>query len=413
MNCKSIFASLLMIAISSVAVADDEGADTFFLLDVNRECFSTNHILGNKNTLKYEAPAPLNEFNMAVYKSKPLLNGSYPNNRQELKKLFDQFYENGGRPDSKKYYELMNQITPQALITIIEATLKDEKALNEIAKESYHHVTDFTKIVLVEGKTPNNYKVRLHLWWPKKDTVAKKLAVEDKHVHKWDFSSKMFAGKFENQIFVTRKATEEEKKIHDEFIAKLEKLPENEQKKVFESVNMIEMALYKKSIFHNKEYLCSLKQNEFYTLNELLEKFKINKNQFQTILSVYQRYVTEPNVTGQYKLKKIGLETLNQPSLYSITDGTIYVERNHLAHRLISNPNEITVTLVVTAPPMKEASPYLLMREESGENLIKHAPKLSVEELKGELTLFLEYMKAKQRKLDELKTPAKKKETVH
>jgi hypothetical protein len=126
-------------------------------------------------------------------------------------------------------------------------------------------------------------------------------------------------------------------------------------------------------------------------------------------MDVYERYVTEPNVTGKYGLKKIGLTALNAPNLYDITDGTIYVERYQLAHRLISNPNEITATLVVTAPPMKEVEPYLLMREETGEDLTKVAPKLSLEQLRGELKLFLEYLKSKNKPV--AKEP--KKATVH
>ncbi|MCS5712257.1 hypothetical protein [Candidatus Berkiella aquae] len=408
---NSILIALLVTTAPVIATAD-EGADTFFLLDVNRECFSTEHILGSDSALKYQAPKTLNNFDMAVFKSQPLRSG-YPKNRQELKKLVDDFYANGKRPKSDEYFNLMNQFTPDAIIAIVESTLKDEDALKEIAKDSYRHVTDFTKIVLVQGDKSNNYKVRLHLWWPQKDSVAKKLAVEDKHVHKWDFSSRMFAGKFENQIFTTRNASEKEKQIHDNFITQVEKLPKDEQKKVFESLNMIEMALYKKSMFHNKQYLCSLKQEEYYTLKDLMKKFNLTKDEVQIILSAYQRYITEPNVTGEYHLKKIGLEMLNPPILYNIADGTIYVERYQLAHRLISNPNDITVTMVVTAPPIKEADPYLLMREETGEDITKNAPKLSVEDLRKELTMFLEYMKAKQRKQDETKKTEKPKELVH
>ncbi len=327
---KSLVTAVFLFACTHAIAQEDEGADNFFLLDVNSECFTTGHILGEKPKLEYNEPPPLAESNMAVYKSSSTTNDKHPRNIKELKQQMDAFFANGDRPDAKKYYELMDPISPQALIDIIESTLKDEKALNQIAKDSYRHVTDFTKIVLVEGEDPHNYKVRLHLWWPKKDSDTKKLAVEDKHVHKWDFTSRMFAGKFENQIFVARKPTEDEKMIHNAFIEKINKLPQDEQKKIFESINMIEMALYKKSIFNNTEFLCHLKKNEFYTLSELLDKFKLDINQFKAILAVHERYVTQPNVTGRYNLKKIGLESLNQPNLYDITDGTIYIERYQL-----------------------------------------------------------------------------------
>jgi hypothetical protein len=293
----------------------------------------------------------------------------------------------------------MKPLSAKALSEIIESVLDDEAALKKIAENSYRHATDFTKITLLEGNGSNDYKVKLNIWWPTHDDNSNKLLVEDKHVNQWDSASRMFAGEVENQIYITRKPTENEIIVRNKFISALKKLTSAEQKKVFNSINMIEMALYKKSIFNNAKYLCKSNMEEFYILPELLEKFSLTQHDFIALLGVYERYTATYNAKSEYSLKELGLEALNPPSLYDITDGGIFVERYQLAHRLISNPYEMTAIIVVSAPSLQNKDSYILLRNDSGEALAKSSEKLSIDELKSELKIFLEYLKAKQRHL--------------
>lgn len=80
------------------------------------------------------------------------------------------------------------------MIPILESILQNEKLLFEIGKKSYTHDNGFDKFLLIDR---NNYRFRLHIWWPE-HTVEH---IENAHNHPWDFSSRVLTGSLRFQTF--------------------------------------------------------------------------------------------------------------------------------------------------------------------------------------------------------------------
>lgn len=382
---------LALLAFSQVVQATD--ADSFFLLDVEKECVSTDYLVNHDIKEYKHAPAIIPDGEFVIFDSdKKFVSNlkTIKDLEEKAKKLFTKYEQ----PNAQQFHEeLMNYITPQALISSLESVLEDDKLLDEMASRSYIHVTGFTKIVLVTGPKDKEYKVRLHLWWPNAEKDTTKLVVEDKHAHKWSFASKMYSGSFEDQLYLINDVRPAEKLVYEKFIEKVNTLSKEEQKRVFDSISVIEMSMYGMIRFQKEKFRCSVDKSTILTKEDIMKKFDLSEKDFFDIISVHESYVTLPNISGQYGLKKIGLKHLGFPVVHEIKKGQSYFHHYALAHRLISDPEDMIATLIVTAPPVESAEPYLLMRGEDGEDITKNAPILSKERLISEIKMAIEHFK--------------------
>tara|TARA_R110002110_G_scaffold33533_1_gene114835 strand:- start:155401 stop:156597 length:1197 start_codon:yes stop_codon:yes gene_type:complete len=369
-------------------------ADSFFLLDVEDSCISTKELMSGEKKEYQQSPDILPENSFIIFKPQKDIKSDITNINTLQEKVED-FFEKKNIAPADINNEIMQKITPHSLIQILKSALQDNDLLEAMAKRSYIHVMGFTKIVLLVGPKDKNYKVRLHLWWPNKEGTAQKLILEDKHVHKWDFASKMFSGGFEDQLYVTSDVREGEKLSYIRLTEKLSKLPKEEQDKIYNSLSAIENAMYGKSKFQKKKFRCSIDKKNIYTKNEIIEKLDLSEKDFIDILSVHESYVTMPNISGEYGLKKVGLKHLSFPVIYDIDDGYGYFHRHNLSHRLMSDPDDMVATLVITYPPIDTVEPYILMRSEEGEDITKVAPILTKERLIEQITRFIKYMEDK------------------
>lgn len=312
---------------------------------------------------------------------------------QELQQFFDQKFK---EDDLKDYKEVMSPIHRQSMIPILKSILKDEEKLQSIAQKSYRHVTGFIKIVLLEGSPPYGYKFRLHIWWPEKDRDLSMLVVEDKHAHKWDIASHMLYGGFEDQLYEFSPSNKAEQKVYNKFIETINTYPDHFRQLIFDSLNVIEMESCPESIGNSKQFKEQINNKPYFNKHSLQAILSIDQHELDTILKVHQSYATLPNITGEYGLRKLKLETLTKSEVLQIKEGYTYYHPAHIPHRLISSPDELVSTIVLTGPPMKGKEPYLLMRKNNGESIKKVAPKMTVEELKDHLNRFINQLEQSQ-----------------
>lgn len=397
---KNLLSSLAILSVSLTAFASGD-SDTFFLLDVEKECISSEFLISQEAKKQYQLPSEILAKDEFVVFEEDVGVASEIKNITDLKQKANQLFSQANAPGPQEFYHgFMKHMTPAALTAVLESLLENDQLLDEITSNSYHHVTGFTKIVLDSGPKENEYKVRLHLWWPDADKDTTKLVVEDKHVHKWNFSSRMYSGSFEDQLYVLDDVRPAEKLVYNQFIEKLNALPNAEQKKVLDSINIIEISMYGQTRFQRDKFRCNIDKEHVYTKQQIMDKFELTEKDFIDVISVHESYITMPNVSGEYGLKKIGLKSLSFPVIYTINKGQTYYHHYTLAHRLISDPTDMVATLIVTAPPIKEAEPYLLMRGEEGEDITKVAPKLTKDKLVLQIKQFIAHL-------------AKQGETVH
>jgi hypothetical protein len=83
---------------------------------------------------------------------------------------------------------------------LLKVVLNDPEALKMIAAKSYGHVNAFDKIVLLSSSTPP-YKLRLHIWWPIPEELARAKEGFRTHDHRWNFSSVILCGAFRVEQF--------------------------------------------------------------------------------------------------------------------------------------------------------------------------------------------------------------------
>lgn len=385
--------AVLTLVFSFTVYAKD--ADDFFLLDTEQSCLTNEYLNIDQLKAYRQTPGELDGDKFMVFENDTNAPSDI-NDIQTLKERLEQFFDENHENLGQAYQDqLLSKITPQSLINILKSILKDDEELENIAKRSYIHVMGFTKMVFLVGDQNKEYKLRLHLWWPDQISGATQLILEDKHVHKWDFASKMFSGSFEDQLYLISDVRPPEAYIYQKFSEAVEKLDEADQKKVFDSLNVIEMSMYGNTKFQNAKFRCSIDKANIYNKKQLQDKFNLNENDFITILSVHESYVTKPNITGEYGLAKIGLKHLSFPIIYDIKEGLSYFHHHDLGHRLISDPDEMVATLVITAPPVEAIEPFILMRAEDGEDITKVAPILDKKELIRQINLFIEHLESK------------------
>ncbi len=390
---KMISPLILGLCVVNNAVAAD--ADSFFLLDVENTCISTQALGLDEQHTYQSSPDILNDNQFMVFKN-DRNSPSHINDIDALKSLVEDFFDREHQTLASDYNtQLMSKVTPKSLISILKSVLKDDALLDDITQRSYIHVMGFTKIVLLTGSKDKEYKVRLHLWWPNQNSEASKLVLEDKHVHKWDFGSKMFSGSFEDQLYIVNDPRLTEISNYSNFIEAVRTLETNEQEKVFNSLNVIEMAMYGQTKFQKEKFRCSINKTDIYTKSEIMEKFKLTENSFIDIISIHESYITKPNVTGKYGLEKIGLKHLSFPVIHEIKDGDSYFHHHSLSHRLISDPDDMVATFIVTAPPIESVDPYIMMRSQDGEDITKVAPILDKTTLVNQLERFISLLESK------------------
>lgn len=99
----------------------------------------------------------------------------------------------------RKLDALFDGADNQFLIALIDQLIADDQLLQQITQASYHNVTGFLKIVLLDGGK-DSWKIRLHVWQEKEEK-------EFPHNHKWDFFSKIVAGYLTQDQFERCEAT--------------------------------------------------------------------------------------------------------------------------------------------------------------------------------------------------------------
>jgi len=314
------------------------------------------------------------------------------NNMRELFLAVDPIFQVGTHANKQELKDILMRLDNNSLGNIIQSLLSDPLMLQEIAKRSYSHVMGFSKIVLLEGPSERDYKVRLHIWWPKPNIYGKKLVEEDKHVHKWDFVSRMITGSFEDQLYTLYPSTPEEEKVFHKFTEQLSNMESVEREKIISSVQVLEISFLPQSI--SNTYLCEEAPGTYYSKEILQKKLSLNDQEFDLLFRVHKKYVTLPNKTGKYGLAAIGLESVSPATIVDVEAGDMYYHRNPIAHRLLSRADQITSTLIITDLPIAEKQPYILMRSDTGEDETKNAPVMKVAELKRQLEDYLKVLRS-------------------
>jgi hypothetical protein len=91
---------------------------------------------------------------------------------------------------------LRDTLAPATLASLLHELATSAESRAEMCRQSYVHQNSFVKIVLVESLAPM-FKLRLHVW--RNGSVGPKDS--DIHNHRWDFASRVLAGRFVNRIF--------------------------------------------------------------------------------------------------------------------------------------------------------------------------------------------------------------------
>lgn len=114
---------------------------------------------------------------------------------EELERTVSRLLAQGGRTGScnslVSIIEALSQ--PQTLCALLEQLLLDEKALEEVQRNSYYHKNGFRKLVLLKNA---DFKLRLHLWEANNEKPH-----ENIHDHRWNFASRLLAGSFQTTMW--------------------------------------------------------------------------------------------------------------------------------------------------------------------------------------------------------------------
>lgn len=114
---------------------------------------------------------------------------------EELERTVSRLLAQDGRTGSSislvSIIEALSQ--PQTLCALLEQLLLNEKALEEVQRNSYYHKNGFRKLVLLKNA---DFKLRLHLWEANNEKPQ-----ENIHDHRWNFASRLLAGSFQTTIW--------------------------------------------------------------------------------------------------------------------------------------------------------------------------------------------------------------------
>ncbi len=370
---------------------DEHNADSRFLRDIKAECFTIKELTEAKKLQKPLTISEINPSDFILWKGSQFKKEAPSKRITSMKMLssqLDYLFKNPDQPVTGiQLKDFLMRIDNTGLISILTDLLYNPALLEQVSKRSYVHVMNFTKIVLVDGPKDRNFKLRLHIWWPGSNPNSKKMIVEDKHAHKWNFASRMMTGFFEDQLF-----TEEKVDLHGEHVFTkltdyLARQSAAENKKIIDSLQTLELAYYAHSI--SKDSLCVEDPSNMYSRGELEKRLQLTDEELEILFKIHRRYVTEPNRGGEYGLKEMGLTSLNAPRIMDIEANDIYYHHNTVAHRLISRANEVTSTILITAIPIESKEPYIMMRSNSGEEETKVAPFTSSIEISKQIRDYI------------------------
>jgi len=110
-------------------------------------------------------------------------------------------FDHAGRSDDPQALgaALADFVEVRALRATLQSVVEDSDAIAAIAKRSYRHDNGFWKIVL---KETDAYKLRLHIW---RSSGIERSEEKNKraniHNHRWNFSSVILSGCYEQEIF--------------------------------------------------------------------------------------------------------------------------------------------------------------------------------------------------------------------
>lgn len=107
--------------------------------------------------------------------------------------------------------DFIDHIGNNDLITeLIKEIVEQDSILDIIAKRSYEHVNHFDKIVLVDNKDPNGYRLTIHYW--NGNYSSKILRQELIHNHRFSFWSFIYKGTMRSENFIESSTPSVEKK---------------------------------------------------------------------------------------------------------------------------------------------------------------------------------------------------------
>lgn len=92
-----------------------------------------------------------------------------------------------------EHNETFSTINQQFLAKLIDQILENPSLLKNVTDASYKNVTGFLKVVLNDSAN-DSWKLRLHVWDEKEDK-------EFPHNHKWDYYSKIITGYLKQEIY--------------------------------------------------------------------------------------------------------------------------------------------------------------------------------------------------------------------
>lgn len=99
---------------------------------------------------------------------------------------------------------------------LIEKILNDSELLVTIAARSYEHVNYFDKIVLIDNKDPQSFRLTLHSW---NCNYGKEIPDEELiHNHRFSFWSHIFRGVLLSENFIESSVMSVEKKTFNRYI---------------------------------------------------------------------------------------------------------------------------------------------------------------------------------------------------
>lgn len=305
--------------------------------------------------------------------------------------------KNNDQLTEKNFNEIANFLTKENLVIILNEVVQSPSLLQYIAQNSYKHVLGFTKIVLMEDLGGQNWELRLHLWPPKLKSDS--ITAEAKHVHLFDFVSRIISGKLEDHRYNVDLLSKEEQLILHKFSKAMQLLSTNIQEKVIHQLDYFELyqSNFSSSLKRSSLKNLSLEHQNQNTVKKYL-KNTLNMSieeiiKVSQLMKKYSNFLDEKGIehyrlVSENKLQNIRVDTH--------TTGSIYFSPVQEAHRLFVDNQNYTSTFVFVGPFHKNLDSGGFKRYYNGEQkkLAQQRNFLSPTELYTLLNEYLNFLRS-------------------
>lgn len=326
----------------------------------------------------------------------------------KIKARLDKFFDRYPTIRADNYQELNDLFTKEVLIHLLQEIVEDPESLARIARRSYAHSLGFNKIILIEdwkqhffeenvppGK--HGYDIRLHIWWPKRAQEKSIATAESKHEHKWDFTSRIITGGFENHRYLIRNLINEELAIFLKFEAAMRVFPKEKVKEICDRIDMLEVAdlnlVSRMSELSGGADFLRKKANE----PDLRRILGLSKKEFKVARNILVKYTNQiRQLTGEEAYRSVGPFLFELQNVETYRAGDLYFHPIEHAHRLFVQPIDFTSTFIIVGPPYKNHDPGQFVHSGAGrdDSEVQSRQFYTPDSLKAELKSYLKALEA-------------------